>query len=246
MTSISTQNLTITVADQQIVEKLNIDFLPGEIWGVLGPNGAGKTTLLHTLAGLRETDDGKILLDKMDIRNFSAKKRAQKIGLLAQDTDFSFPSTVFESALIGRYPHSKNWFGELNSDIELTNQALVTMQMEKFLHRSANTLSGGEKRRLAFAAVLTQDPDIFLLDEPTNHLDLAQKIRTLTLLKQLAKEKRKVVIMVLHDITLLRNFCDNVIVMGLSGQCNYGDCSQMLSAENLNQIFPTEILEFLC
>jgi len=239
------RNLTITIGKQKVVDQFNLAFKPGEVWGILGANGVGKTTLLHTLAGLRAPDNGKVLLDEVNLKKINIKKRAQKIGLLAQDTEFSFPSTVFETAMIGRYPYSKNWFGELCEDIELTNRALALTHLTDFIHRSVITLSGGEKRRLALATLLTQEPDIYLLDEPTNHLDLPQKIRTLSLLRKKAHEQHKTVIMVLHDIHLLRAFCDKVIVMDFDGQCDYGDCAEMLSTEHLSQIFPTEILNFL-
>jgi len=245
MTEIRVENLTITIGKQKIVDKFNLTFKPGEIWGILGANGVGKTTLLHTLTGLRAPDNGKVLLNEINLKNVNAKKRAQKIGLLAQDTEFSFPSTVFETAMIGRYPYAKKWFGELREDIELINQALATMCLTDFIHRSVGTLSGGEKRRLALATLLTQDPDIYLLDEPTNHLDLSQKIRTLSLLQQLARERHKTIIMVLHDIHLLRAFCERVIVMDFDGRCDYGDVARMLSAEHLSQIFPVETLQFL-
>jgi iron complex transport system ATP-binding protein len=239
------QDLTITIGKQKVVDQFNLAFKPGEVWGILGANGVGKTNLLKTLVGLRAPNNGEVLLNEINLKNFNAKKRAQKIGLLAQDTEFSFPSTVFETAMIGRYPYAKKWFGELREDIALTNQALTTMQLNDFTHRAVATLSGGEKRRLALATLLTQNPDIYLLDEPTNHLDLSQKIRTLSLLRELAEQQGKIIIMVLHDIHLLRAFCDKVIVMDFDGRCSYGDCPKMLSTEHLSQIFPAEILNFL-
>jgi iron complex transport system ATP-binding protein len=239
------KDLTINIGKQKIIEQLNLEFKPGEVWGILGPNGVGKTTFLHTLSGLRAADNGEVLLNEIDVKKFNPKQRAQKIGLLAQDTEFSFPATVFETALIGRYPYSKKWFGEMRDDFELTNKALTAVQLNNFADRLVTTLSGGERRRLALATVLTQDPDIYLLDEPTNHLDLQQKIRALSLLKQLTLSQHKTIIMVLHDIHLLRNFCDKVIVMQFDGKCNYGDCTQMLSFEQLGQVFPVEVLRLL-
>jgi iron complex transport system ATP-binding protein len=243
MTTLATKNLTVSIADNVLLREFNITFLPGEIWGILGPNGAGKTTFLHTLAGLHEPTTGKVSLNDTDIQKIKPKMRAQKIGLLLQDTEFLFPSTVLETAMMGRYPYSKHWFYTPNDDIKITKQSLAHTQLTSFEQRSITTLSGGEKRRLALATLLTQDPDIYLLDEPTNHLDIQQKVKALSLLRDLAKQKNKTVIMILHDLHLIRMFCDNLILMGTNGKNIFGPCADLLDDKILGQFFPEEVLE---
>ena len=110
MTTLAIQDLTITIEERTLVDRLSVEFHENQVWGMLGSNGAGKTTLLHTIAGLRKNQTGTIQLNNKDIFQINAKRRAKKIGLLQQDGEFSFPSTVLETALIGRYPHQKNWF----------------------------------------------------------------------------------------------------------------------------------------
>jgi iron complex transport system ATP-binding protein len=172
-----------------------------------------------------------------------SKQRARKIGLLAQDTEFAFPGTVFETALLGRYPYASNWLRDSTADIGCVNQALAAVQLTALQNRFVTTLSGGEKRRLALAMLLAQDPDIYLLDEPTNHLDIQQKVRVLSLLHQLAKQQHKIIIMVLHDINLMRAFCDKIILFGAKANYFAGECADILCSAKLQSIFSVETLQ---
>lgn len=237
---IYTRDLTVSIGKQKIVENFTLEFLPGEIWGILGANGVGKTTLLHTLAGLHAPDNGAVWLGENKLQQLGAKQRARKIGLLAQQAEFSFPGTVFETAMLGRYPHSNSWFGNTDTDVAMTQQALVTMQLDRLAQREVETLSGGERQRLMIAALLAQDPEVYLLDEPTNHLDLPQKSQLLSLLAKLAHQQHKTVIMVLHDIHSLRTYCDKALLMDFNGYNSYGSSAQLLIPEQLQRIFPSK------
>jgi iron complex transport system ATP-binding protein len=117
------------------------------------------------------------------------------------------------------------------------------VQLTALQNRFVTTLSGGEKRRLALAMLLAQDPDIYLLDEPTNHLDIQQKVRVLSLLHQLAKQQHKIIIMVLHDINLMRAFCDKIILFGAKANYFAGECADILCSAKLQSIFSVETLQ---
>lgn len=242
MSTLAGKDLGMMLNNKPLFKNLTIDFLPTEIWGIFGPNGAGKTTLLHTLAGLQQPNNGTVYLDGNNILQLKPRIRAQKIGVLLQDTEFSFPHTAMEFALSGRYPHQQTRLTDSQIDIDLTLQCLQQVSMDHFAKRLVTTLSGGEKRRLAIATVLTQNPNIYLLDEPTNHLDLQQKIHILSLFKEQAKTKNKTVIMILHDIHLIRTFCDKVIVFNDKGDNISGNCHDIFTHTNLSKLFANDFL----
>jgi iron complex transport system ATP-binding protein len=237
MSFLQTRQLSVAMGSKMLFEKLSVTFNPGEIWGIFGPNGSGKTTLLHALAGLLSPTDGHVILDESPVLLIKPKERAKKIGLLFQEVVFPFPITALEAVLVGRYPHSTHWFRAGETDIQIAQKALKKAQLTGFEDRFVSTLSGGEKQRLALATLLAQEPSIYLLDEPTNHLDIEQKSNVLNELKRLAKKENKTVILSLHDIPMIKHYCDRLIVLEKSLKCHVGRVDELLTKERLTTIF---------
>jgi iron complex transport system ATP-binding protein len=244
MTILCTKQLGIVIGNRCFTRDLSITFLPGQVWGLLGPNGSGKTTLLHTLAGLRNPNYGTVSLDEKDLKQLSSRKRAQNIGLLLQDFELPFTSTVLETALTGRYPHQYFLFKDTQTDIQAVEKALNNVGIAHLSKRDVQTLSGGEKQRLMLATVLAQDPNIYLLDEPLNHLDLQQRMRLLSLFKNIAVGQHKIVVMVLHDVHWIEIFCDHLIILGHQKNI-FGSVREVLNTNFLNQLFVSDPIQEL-
>jgi len=237
--------LTISIAGKPICNELNIKMQRGQCWAILGSNGAGKTTLLHTFAGLRAADKGQIEFSGKLLEHWPRKLLSQKLGLLLQDSNDIFPSTVLETVMIGRHPHLKFWEMESQSDFELARKALADVSLEDVQHRQVNTLSGGERRRLAIATLLVQNPELFLLDEPTNHLDMRYQITLLEMLIARAKYKDGTLCMVLHDANLARRFCTHIMLMISPDDIVTGKIEDVLTEDNLARLyqFPIKSVE---
>jgi len=234
---LETQNLNVFINNKTVCENLNLRINPGENWGIIGLNGIGKTTLLHTLAGLREPKSGKILFKGQNIATEPRRRIAQNIGILLQNDTQSFPSTVLETALIGRHPFLRAWQWETKEDIELAHRALTQVDLGNMESRMTNTLSGGENRRLNLATLLTQNPNLFLLDEPTNHLDLHHQINILNMLCQKIEIEKQSSIMILHDMNLIQRYCDYTLLLFGSGETLTGPTEQVLTTETLSRLF---------
>lgn len=237
MMPLSLNAVSIHINNKIICENLNLQIAPGMIWGVLGPNGSGKTTLLHSLAGLLPLASGKILLDEQPLSLLPRKLIAQYIGILLQDFNPLFPQTIWDYCLAGRYPHLNYLKKESQVDKEITLAALQAMQLEHAKERVITQLSGGEKRRLAIASLLTQNPAIYLLDEPTNHLDISQQILVLNHFQQLVRNKPVSVIMALHDINLAHQFCDSILMLLPNGKVLHGATENMLTSNLLSELY---------
>lgn len=230
------RGLTVTIAGISVCRELNFSVAPGQCWAILGRNGAGKTTLLHTLAGLRAPAAGTLALDGRSLAALSAREVARTRGLLTQDDSDAFGATVLETAMIGRHPYLSRWQWESADDLRIAREALALMDIADAEQRDVRTLSGGERRRVALAALLTQQPRLFLLDEPSSHLDLAHQLAVLRRLTTLASEQGSALIMVLHDVNLARRFCDHVLMLD-HGVAIAGSAAELLTAERLSKIY---------
>jgi iron complex transport system ATP-binding protein len=235
------RSLTLVVPGRTLCRDVAFAVHAGECWVILGPNGAGKTTLLQTLAGLRPPAAGEILLGDKPIADYAPRSRAQRLGFLPQDTVDPFPATALEIALGGRHPHIPRWHPESAADVRQARAALTAVGMDDASLRDVQTLSGGERRRVALATLLAQDPEVMLLDEPTSHLDIAHEVRALELLAQLARERRRAVVMALHDLTLAARHATHAILLG-DGKAEAGPAGRLLTAENLSALFGQELV----
>jgi len=234
---LETHELGVSIAGIPVCREISIAVEARQCWGILGKNGSGKTTLLHTLAGLRPAANGDILINGNRLQHLTRRQIARSIGVLFQDYNDIFPSTVLESALIGRHPYLNTWQWESENDVALARSALQQVEMDNMESRIVTTLSGGERQRVEIAAVLTQDPFVYLLDEPTNHLDLNHQIRIMEALKNRTTQRQQAVVMVLHDINIAARFCDHLILLFGDGVCRHGSKSEMMTEEHLELLY---------
>lgn len=235
------RGLEVRIAGKQVCRGLDLAIRPGDCIGLLGGNGVGKTTLLHTLAGLRVPAAGSVLLDGAPFASLPRRRVAQRLGLLMQQPEDSLPATVLETALIGRHPHLDFWRWESHADVAIARRALKSVGLEGLEQRAQTALSGGERRRLDIATVLAQDPTVFLLDEPAHQLDLQHQMALLGLLRRLAAEQGRAVLMSLHDINLAARFCSGILMLFGEGETLFDSAARALNPENLTRLYRTPV-----
>jgi iron complex transport system ATP-binding protein len=234
--------VTVRAGARELVRELAAEFAAGEVVAILGRNGSGKTLTLHTLAGLREPAAGAVSLDGIAMPQLRRRALALRLGLLPQDLEDAFVSTAIETVLIGRHPHLSLWQWESAEDERIALAALRAVEMEEFALRRTDSLSGGEQRRVAVAALLAQQPAIFLLDEPTNHLDPHHQLAVLGLFRGLA-DSGSTVITTLHDPTLAARFADRVLLLHGDGRWLLGPVGATLTAANLSELYVAPMIE---
>ncbi len=235
---LAADKLSVSVPGRQLVDELSIRFQPGEFVAILGRNGAGKTLTMLTLAGLRAPAHGCVQIDDVRVEDIKRRDVAQRLALLPQSVDDIFPASVLETALIGRHPHVGSLQWESATDREIAMRALETVDLAELAERDVLTLSGGERRRLAIAQILTQSPAIYLLDEPTNHLDPQHQLDTLELFRGIA-DGGGTVVACLHDVNLAARFADRCLLLYGDGRWECGPRDEVLDEARLEGLYDT-------
>jgi iron complex transport system ATP-binding protein len=239
---LETEALAVAVGGRLLFEDLTIAVERGQCWAIVGPNGAGKTSLLRTLAGLAPPQRGSIRYSGRALGSLALRDRARERSVLPQDSHDAFPATVLQTALIGRHPHLSRFAWESESDIAQARDALARFGLSGFEDRDVRTLSGGERRRAALASLLVQDTPLALLDEPSSHLDVAQQAAALDVFVNLARERGRALVMVLHDLHLATRFCDYAIAIG-AGRVHAARAPEVLTAPSLSALFRRPLAE---
>lgn len=201
----------------------------GEALAVLGPSGAGKSTLLKVVDGLYKDFKGEILLNGRDIRKLTPREIYSQMGLLFQNPeDQLFAETVFEDIAFG--PRNMGWSEEeIRSAVR---RALSLVHLDGFEERKIDTLSFGEKKRVALAGLLAMGQEILLLDEPTSGLDPLLEKNFITFLNNLKKTGVSFVIAT-HNVDMVPYFADKILLLVDGKGCLLGSPSDILTKGDL-------------
>ncbi|MCF0148395.1 MAG: ABC transporter ATP-binding protein [Clostridium sp.] len=239
------KNIYCGYDEEDIVKDISFKVNRGENICIVGPNGCGKSTLLKAIANLISFR-GNVLLDGIDTSLLKRKELATKVSLMTQSSNILFPYTIYETVSLGRYAHLNGVFSRLSkNDEEIINKSLDKVGILDIKDKLISELSGGQLQRVFLARAFAQEPDVILLDEPTNHLDLRYQIEILDYLKLWAKENNKIVVAVLHDLNLVQNFGDKVLMIKDGILINNGDTREVLNGRDLEEVYGIDIKSFM-
>jgi cobalt/nickel transport system ATP-binding protein len=223
---ISLKNLSYNYPDgKTALNNVDLAIFPGEKAAIVGPNGAGKSTLLLQLNGIY-AGNGFISIAGLECTKPNLNKIRSDVGVVFQDADDQlFSITVFDDVAYGpRYQ------GFSPSEVETrVDRALSAVQMEEFGQRNPYHLSGGEKKRIAIATVLSMDPKILVFDEPTAGLDPRARRELIELLQGLPQT----MLIATHDLDLVRRLTPRMIIMNNGSIVADGHSKALLEDEAL-------------
>ncbi len=221
----------------------NIDFSAkgGDFIGVVGPNASGKSTLLKSISKVLKPHTGVVLLNERDVHTLKSAEIAKNLAVVPQESVISFAFTALEVVLMGRTPHLNRFEMESTQDLIIAQKSMELTNTWYLAERPIDTLSGGEKQRIIIARALTQEPRVLLLDEPTDHLDINHQIEILDLIKRLSKEKEMVVIGVFHDLNIVSQYCDRLILLHKGRIFAAGGAGDVLTGENIEKVYGVKV-----
>jgi iron complex transport system ATP-binding protein len=189
-----------------IHENVNLELLAGELVCLIGPNGAGKSTLIRTLAGMQRPLAGRVLLMGDEVQRMDSRSLAQRLSLVLTERAELGLLTGYALVSLGRHPYT-DWAGNLSPrDEKVIRWAVAAVGAEEIAPRYVGELSDGERQKLMIARALAQEPALMILDEPTAFLDLPRRVEMMQLLRRLAHETNRAILLSTHDLDLaLRN-----------------------------------------
>jgi len=229
----------VGVESRTLVRGLNLRVESGSMLAVLGPNGSGKSLSLHTFAGLRAAHAGRLLIADRPIGEWTRRTLARELALLPQNVEDPFPANVLETVLLGRHPHIGRWQWESAEDIACSKDALAAVGLAGYEERDIFTLSGGERRRAALAAVLTQNPRVFLAgrtDQPAGSQPPSRGncnccAREPT---RAPPSSSRCMIPIWHA-----RFADHALLIGAAGDWRWGGAGEILTSGHLSELYQT-------
>jgi ABC-type Mn2+/Zn2+ transport system ATPase subunit len=213
-----------------------MDITSGNTYGVIGPNGAGKSTLFKSILGLIDYNAGSINVLGGEIQDVR-----KQIAYVPQrdEVDWTFPATVIDIVLMGRYPFKKI-FSRLNKDDhDIAYDALEKLGISNLAHRQIGKLSGGQQQRVFIARALCQQADIFFLDEPFVGVDITTEEKIISILRKLADDGKSILV-VHHDLSTVEKYFDKVILLN-QRLIAYGDTKSTFTQENISKAYGSQL-----
>ena len=227
---ISVRGLRKTYGQLEAVKGLDFEVDAGEVFGLLGPNGAGKTTTVEILEGLRPRTGGELTVLGFD-PGTQKNQLKDRIGVCLQATNLPEKIRVGEALALFAAFYTRTVNGE---------QLLTRLQLWEKRNQFYGTLSGGQKQRLAIALALINDPQLLFLDEPTSGLDPQARLEIRSLIEELRREKRTI-LLTTHYIEEAEKLCDRVAIID-EGRIVAMGSPRELQNKNLRQ----SSIEILC
>jgi len=218
-----------------IIKNISFEVQHGELFGILGPNGSGKTTLIKCINKILALQGGKIALDGKDLASVPVRSLAKSISYVPQLLRSEGADTVLDMVIMGRKPYI-NWKLD-DSDIDIALGVLKKLNIEELANVDYLKLSGGQKQKVLIARALAQETGIILLDEPASFLDIRNQIEIMDMMRESAKNEKKTVIMVLHDLNMAFHYCDELLLMKKGKTEALGSAREVLTAENIRRVY---------
>ena len=238
---IKISNLNKYYGNTKILSDVNIHMQKGEIFGIIGHSGAGKSTLLRCINRLETYEDGSILVEDKEVNDLSENELRflrKDLGMIFQHFSLLERKTVFENVALPlecfKYPKE-----EINKRVD---ELLKLVGIDDKKNQKPRNLSGGQKQRVAIARALALNPKVLLCDEATSALDPNTTKSILNLLQDINKKLNITIIMVTHQMEVIKQICSRVAIMEGGKVLEIGDTEELFlqNSKNLQKLVGEE------
>lgn len=216
-----------------VLTDVSFDIQPGKFLAILGNNGVGKSTLLKCFNHIIRPDSGQVLLDGQDLLTLPGREVAKQVAFVSQTVP-STQMTVHDMVMLGRRPYMQ--WGFTHRDHAIVHGAMDRLGLDPLRGRFLSQLSGGERQKVMLARALAQQPKALLLDEPTSALDIQNQHQVLKLVRDICHTDGIIAVVVIHDLNLALQFCDEFLLLKDGKVFRQGD-HRILDRETLRQAY---------
>lgn len=196
-----------------VAEHIAAEIRSGELTCLIGPNGAGKSTLLRTLAGFLPALSGRVMLAGKPLSDYTPKELARLVSIVLTANSDIPNLSAGDVVALGRSPYTGFWGTLGDDDRKIVDEALRLTATEHLRHRMINTLSDGERQKVMIAKALAQQTPIILMDEPSAFLDFPSRVELMLLLRNLAHNQGKAILLSTHDVGIALKTADMLWLM---------------------------------
>ncbi|MBY0084815.1 ABC transporter ATP-binding protein [Brevibacillus brevis] len=236
---IEVRNVSKLYGSKYVVEDVSVKIAKGKITSFIGPNGAGKSTLMSMISRLLTKDQGEVFIEGREIGQTKSSELAKKISILKQSNHITVRLTIRELVSFGRFPYSQ---GNLTKeDWKYVDEAIQYLELTDIQHKYLDQLSGGQRQRAYIAMVVAQNTEYVLLDEPLNNLDMKHSVQIMKVLRRLADEKGKTVVIVIHDINFASVYSDYIVALKDGKVVKEGTTDEIITQPILKDVYDMDI-----
>ncbi len=238
-----TTGLAVGFPGKVLARGMDLDMRSGELTALIGLNGCGKSTLLRTLAGLIPPLDGTIEVEGRQLTVMGNMERARAMSVVLTGRPQAGLLDVRTIVSLGRQP----WTGHMGrlspQDHQRVRDAMERTGISAFAERDLRSLSDGEGQKVMIARALAQEAPIMLLDEPTAYLDLVNRISVMHLLRAIARDMQRSILLSTHDLGSALQLCDRIVLLH-GGSSWTGTPPEAIASGVLDRAFASEGFRF--
>ncbi|QXC42993.1 metal ABC transporter ATP-binding protein [Rhodococcus qingshengii] len=238
--AIRVENVSVHYGEVHALDHVDLTLNSGSVCGLIGMNGSGKSTLFKVIMGMIKPDNGSVRIVGLDA---ATARKSGRVGYVPQseDVDWTFPISVRDVVMMGRYGHLGFLRRPRRADREAVAEALERVELTEFADRQIGQLSGGQKKRAFVARGIAQDASILLLDEPFAGVDKRSEATISTLLRELASDGRSILVST-HDLHAVPKLCDEAVLL-MRKVLVHSDPDTVLQPENLALAFGLDVMD---
>ncbi len=245
--TITLKNLSIGYCSKHqlrtVASAIDAQLASNSLTCLIGSNGVGKSTLLRTLAGFQPSLDGEILLNEKPLSAHTPRELAKEISVVLTSKPDVTHLTIREVVGIGRSPYTGFWGTLSTADEHIVDEALQQVGISHLVARNIQELSDGERQKAMIAKALAQQTSLIILDEPTAFLDFPSKVEVLQMLRRLAHEQHKTILLSTHDVELALQLSDCLWLME-SQQLSVGTPQELATDGSLSHFIERDGISF--